>query len=76
MQIQGQHDELHTAYTQTKEQLQKLQEYSNKLDSEMEKLEALETDENQGYESLSRKEKVYFIVQRGVTNNILKTYST
>ena len=48
MQIQGQHDELHTAYTETKEQLQKLQEYSNKLDNEMEKLEALETDENQG----------------------------
>ena len=47
-QIQEQHDELHTAYTETKEQLQKLQEYSNKLDSEMEKLEALETDENQG----------------------------
>ena len=57
MQIQGQHDQLHTAYTQTKEQLQKLQDYSNKLDSEMEKLEALETDENQGYESLSWKKK-------------------
>ena len=61
MQIQGQHDELHTAYTQTKEQLQKLQEYSNKLDSEMEKLEALETDENQGYETLSRKKKKSFL---------------
>ena len=48
VQIQGQHDELHTAYTETKEQLQKLQEYSIKLDNEMEKLEALETDENQG----------------------------
>ena len=59
MQIQGQHDELHTTYTQTKEQLQKLQEYSNKLDSEMEKLEALETDENQGYETLSRKKKEF-----------------
>ena len=52
----------------------KLQEYSNKLDSEMEKLEALETDDNQGYETLSRKKKrVYFIVQIDVTNNIKNT---
>ncbi len=47
--MQAQHDELHASYTEVKEQLQKVQEYSEKLGTEMEKLEAMETEENQGY---------------------------
>ncbi len=49
LKVRAKHDELQTSYSETKAQLEKVQEYSAKLDTEMAKLEEVETEENQGY---------------------------
>lgn len=47
-QVQEKHAELHKAYMETQEKLKEAQAHSGKIDEEMEKLNQMETDENQG----------------------------
>ncbi len=47
--MRAKHDELQASYSEAKAQLEKVQEYSGKLGTEMAKLEEVETEENQGY---------------------------
>ena len=47
--MRAKHAELQASYSETKAQLEKVQEYSGKLGTEMAKLEEVETEENQGY---------------------------
>ncbi|GAB1608706.1 coiled-coil domain-containing protein 93-like isoform X1 [Argonauta hians] len=46
--MQTKHDQLQEEYQQTQRTLQKLQEHGARIDSEMEKLNEIETSENQG----------------------------
>ena len=49
LQITSQHQELQDSHNETHSKLQEVEEFSAKIEEEMQKLESIETDENKRY---------------------------